>query len=61
MAHYLRFFTILSALFAAVLLNMPPADASPHGFSKGKKVGWHARHVPPGWSKGRKVGWHHRH
>jgi len=31
---------------------------TPHGFSQGRKVGWHGRHHPPGWSQGRKVGWH---
>ncbi len=33
------------------------ANARPHGFSMGKKVGWHHHSVPPGWYHGRKVGW----
>ncbi len=35
------------------------ARLAPHGFSHGRKVGWHGRHHPPGWGHGRKVGWHH--
>jgi hypothetical protein len=35
------------------------ARLTPHGFSQGRKIGWHGRHHPPGWSQGRKAGWHH--
>jgi hypothetical protein len=32
---------------------------TPHGFTEGKKTGWHRHHssVPPGWHHGNKVGW----
>jgi hypothetical protein len=32
---------------------------TPHGFSEGKKTGWHRHHsnVPPGWHHGHKQGW----
>jgi hypothetical protein len=33
-----------------------PGGGLPHGFSEGRKAGWHGN-VPPGWSKGRKTGW----
>ena len=30
----------------------------PHGWSQGKKTGWHNSDTPPGWSHGKKMGWH---
>jgi hypothetical protein len=32
-------------------------SASPHGFTQGRKVGWHGATTPPGWRKGTKLGW----
>lgn len=32
------------------------ANAKPHGFNMGKKVGWY-HHTVPSWHRGRKVGW----
>lgn len=49
---------ILSLSSALIALGSAgAANATPHGFSQGNKVGWHHRHVPPGWYHGRKVGW----
>ncbi len=56
----LLFRTLIIALASALMAfgAAGAANARPHGFSMGKKVGWHHGHVPPGWSHGRKVGWH---
>jgi len=51
-------FVVASAALVFGEAGAANAKHHPHGFSHGRKVGWHHHHVPPGWQHGRKVGWH---
>jgi hypothetical protein len=55
--------TIVKTANTSVTIISTPGEKekesdSPHGWSKGKKNGWHGEDTPPGWSKGKKHGWH---